>query len=364
MAQRRHWLVSPSFDVGWFLIPGLAAALLAAMIAWLAPAQRETHDLALWIVGVVLVDVAHVWASLYRTWLDPEARTLHAERLRWAPVIVGLLSFMVFAVSPRLFWGVLAYFAVFHFIKQQIGFVALYLRAGDQGSSAPLGPHDQHLAKAAIWAATAGPVIYWHSRLPREFQWFVADDFIAGLPAVVGDLALWIELAVLVVFAGRWLKLGRRGHPMVPLIVGTTALCWNLGIVCFNDDRVFTITNIFLHGVPYMALVWVTGGRRRAESVTAKASGMALALFYGSLVVLAWAEEAAWDRLVWHDHELLFGTGGLALGELGLALVVAVLTVPQATHYFLDRWIWRVGPLNPRLAGELGFRGYPPPDVP
>ena len=33
------------------------------------------HDsLLLWIVGVLLVDVAHVYASLYRTYLDPVAR--------------------------------------------------------------------------------------------------------------------------------------------------------------------------------------------------------------------------------------------------------------------------------------------------
>jgi hypothetical protein len=40
---------------------------------------------------------------------------------------------------------------------------------------------------------------------------------------------------------------------------------------------------------------------------------------------------------------------------LGAAVVVALLTIPQATHYLLDRWIWRVGPDNPRLAAQLGF---------
>jgi hypothetical protein len=29
--------------------------------------------------------------------------------------------------------------------------------------------------------------------------------------------------------------------------------------------------------------------------------------------------------------------------------------VPQATHYVLDAWIWRVRPENPELARHLGF---------
>jgi hypothetical protein len=54
-------------------------------------------------------------------------------------------------------------------------------------------------------------------------------------------------------------------------------------------------------------------------------------------------------RLV-EDIEELTGREGIAA-----ALVVALLTVPQVTHYVLDRWIWRVGPDNQRLAEQLGF---------
>ena len=362
MAKRPHWLVSPSFDLGWFVVPGLAAALVALTLVWSSGPSDEQH-LAVWIAGVLLVDVAHVWASLYRTWLDREARKLHAERLKWIPVLVLLIGFMVHAISPRLFWSALAYVAVFHFIKQQEGFVSLYLRATEIGG-ARLARVDRALAKAAVWACTAGPVVYWHATLPRRFEWFVERDFIAGLPEVVGTLAVWGQLPVLLAFALSWARLGRKGHPMVPLLIASTALCWNMGIVWFDDDRVFTITNVFLHGVPYMALVWVAGGREQVErrlpgsrsrSAGARPLVIVLALFYGLLVALAYFEEALWDRLVWHDHPNVFGEGGLELGELGLAIAVAVLTIPQATHYLLDRFIWRVGPLNPRLAAQLGL---------
>ena len=66
--------------------------------------------------------------------------------------------------------------AVFHFIKQQAGFVALYLRAGAEAPTA----FDRRLCTAAVWAGTAGPVLYWHASLPRRFSWFMDGDFLAG----------------------------------------------------------------------------------------------------------------------------------------------------------------------------------------
>jgi hypothetical protein len=117
-------------------------------------------------------------------------------------------------------------------------------------------------------------------------------------------------------------------------------------------------------------LVWVAGGRDRVQSLLDRvrtprrravtvthALGLVVAAYYGVLAVLAFTEEALWDRLVWHDHPQLFGDSapGFTADSVVAAIVVALLTVPQATHYLLDRWIWRVGPDNPALAHQLGF---------
>ena len=107
------------------------------------------------------------------------------------------------------------------------------------------------------------------------------------------------------------------------------------------------------------ALVWIAGGRdtlaRGLERARGRAPSVALTLvvFYLILVALAFVEEGAWDRLVWHEHAGLFGASTIELDAFMTSLVVALLSVPQATHYLLDRWIWRVGPRNPKLAGQL-----------
>lgn len=345
------------YDFTWFVVPGVAAAVAALALGLLDPRPASDTPVGLWIAGVLLVDVAHVWASLYRTYLDPVARRLHRRRLIVTPLACAWIGLLLHLESPALFWSVLAYVAIFHFIKQHVGFALIYVRAGAEGSA------DRRLVELAIWASTAGPVLWWHAHLPTRFVWFMPGDLLTGLPAWAGTVALAAQVPVWLVFIVRRLQLRHRGqgHPMVPWLVLIPAINWHLGIVVFDDDRIFTITNVFLHGVPYLALVWVAGGRERVRGALGRrgcAGALVLGAYYGLLVALATAEEALWDRWVWHDHPSLFGSGDIILApqSLAMAAVVALLTVPQATHYVLDRYIWRVGPHNPSLAGQLGFR--------
>jgi hypothetical protein len=330
-------------------------AALAGITVGLLPATSQTREgggLGLWILGVLLVDVAHVYASLYRTYLDPQARTLHRKRLWVTPLLCFWFGVLLHLESPLLFWSVLAYIAIFHFIKQHLGFALIYVRAGREG------PLDRKLVTAAIWAGTLGPVVHWHAHLPTRFTWFVQGDLITGAPAWLGALALWGQLPIWVAFFARRIGHWRAGtaNPILFALVLLPAINWHLGMVIFDDDRVFTITNVFFHGIPYFALVWVAGGRAQVAARLKNAGPALLALaFYGLLIVLALTEEALWDRLVWHDRPELFGTGDVALSAFATAFVVSLLTVPQATHYVLDRFIWRAGPDNPKLAEQLGF---------
>lgn len=345
-------IVSPAWDFGWFVAPGLVAAVVGLALGLVGGPARPVAPM-LWIVAVVLVDVAHVWASLYRTYLDPVARRIHRARLVATPLLALWIGFLVHLESPRAFWTVLAYVAIFHFVKQHVGFALLYARKA--GESA----RDRRIVEAAVWAGTMAPVVWWHAHLPREFTWFVEGDLVPGLPAAVGTIALVLQLPVLVAFALRRLALSRRGqtNPLLVALVLLPAINWHLGIVLFDDDRIFTITNVLLHGVPYLALVWLAGGRERVARTIGGSRPWAIvvAAYYGALVVLACAEETLWDRFVWHDRPELFGTGTELAHPVATAAVVALLTVPQATHYVIDRWIWRVGPNNPELAGQLGF---------
>ena len=73
---------------------------------------------------------------------------------------------------------------------------------------------------------------------------------------------------------------------------------------------------------------------------------LCLCLFLvGAVVTLAYLEEAIWDALVWRDHAELFAWSWklpAIEAEEVLMIIVPLLAVPQATHYVLDGFIWRM----------------------
>lgn len=335
------WLVSPRFDLWVFLAP----AVLALALAWTGPILTPTGEttLPLWILTVLLVDVAHVWSTIYRTYLDPAELRRRPALYVSIPSAVLVLGVLFYSVSAQTFWRALAYLAVWHFVRQQYGWVALLNRKAKDRLRI-----DRWIDAAAIYASTVFPILWWHAHLPRRFDWFLPGDFIRGVvsPGLIG--LLWpIYLGSLLAFVVRQLWRWRSEGVFRPgkvIVVATTALCWGMGIILTNTDWSFTVTNVLIHGVPYMAFVWHYGQRSAAPEGSFLAWILRprhIAPFYGLLVLLAYLEETGWDRLVWHEHPGLFLGGEVALGSSLEILVVPLLALPQATHYLLDAWIWK-----------------------
>ncbi len=346
------WLVSGPVDLAMFLGPAVAAFLLLGLEPWLAP--RGLTPLPLWVVAVLLVDVAHVWATIYRTYLDRSA-LLRRPRLHvGAPALAYAGGVFFYAWSPGVFWTALAYLAVWHFVRQQYGWVALYHRR-----DAELTRWDRLLDCAVIYLSTIFPLLWWHAHLPRRFDWFVPGDFIQGLVPRLVVRGLWpLYVLAFVVFFGRQVHrrlCSKRWQTGKIVVVATTGACWGVGIISTNSDWAFTVTNVLIHGVPYFVIVWVYGRRNRARYPTGSVVARIFTrnrwlTFYLVLAALAYLEEAAWDRLVWHEHDVLFLGPHFSLDASVLGWVVPLLALPQVTHYILDGYIWRSNPSR-RIAG-------------
>lgn len=352
-ATEGPWLFGRRADLALF---GGSALLSIALlgVGWTTGVLEHDAPEWAWIACVLVVDVAHVWSTVFRVYLDGAELKRRPLLYASAPLLCWLLGAMTYAFSSAAFWTVLAYLAVLHFVRQQYGWVALYRRrAGERGAL------DRALDTAAIYAATIGPLVWWHAHLPRRFAWFVPGDFVPGLATwLVGALTplYWV---VLTAFVARQLALLSRGRPVnvgKVVVVLSTWLCWWIGVVALDGDYAFTVTNVLIHGIPYLALTF-RYGRARARAAPATLLGRLLRggvpAFLGVIVLAAFMEEALWDRLVWHERGWLFGEAR-AVGEDLLVFLVPLLALPQATHYVLDAFVWKVrSGQNPSLADEL-----------
>jgi hypothetical protein len=347
-APRQPWLHSAAVDGAFLLAPGPLAALAAL---WLRDTGRGGLPLepGLWFALVVGIDVAHVYGTLYRTYLDGEERHRLSSWLVAAPLGTWVLGVLLYAWQPGAFWHALAYAAVFHFVRQQYGFLMLYARAEHD-----LPAWCRRLDQATIYGATVFPLLYWHTHLPRPFSWLIDGDFLA-LPAGLWRAAAPLYAALVLAYAAKecWLGLRRRrlNVPRNALVAGTL-LSWFVGIMLAGGDLAFTLVNVVAHGIPYLALTCIYGRRRELQLPPARrllAGGLftprRLGLALGALAALAFLEEGLWDGLVWREH-LAWFPGFDALPAIAdpttLALLVPLLAVPQMTHYLLDGVIWRL----------------------
>jgi hypothetical protein len=345
---RQPWIFSPVVDLFFILGP----AFLVTALAILLHEHIEIFTSVppwLWLLLVVGVDVSHVYSTLFRTYFDRVEMRKRQALYLLTPLIAWVAGCLLYSLGSQVFWRVLAYLAVFHFVRQQYGLMMIYGRKEEQ--------RYKWIDKLAIYAATVYPLIYWHGN-ERNFDWFIEGDFFKFDSSAIVALAGLVYLAILFAYLSKELLLWRQQHgfnwPRNLLLFGT-ALSWLFGIVIFNNDVAFTAINVISHGVPYLALMWIYGRNQaqlQGEQTSFQFRWVAtifrrkwVLIYLGVLFAWAWFEENLWDGLIWHDHgTVLYFADKFPIiqSEQTLVWLVPLLAMPQITHYVLDAFIWRM----------------------
>ncbi len=347
---KQPWIASRAADLGFIVGPAFIITVLVVLFRDQIALTDGTPPW-LWLLLIVGVDVSHVYSTIFRTYLDKEELKKRPSLYTLAPLGAWIGGVMLYSVSGFTFWRVLAYLAVFHFIRQQYGFMMIYAR-GERSRPKFTRLIDQ----AAIYLATLFPLAWWHCH-KLGLSWFIDGDlFYVDWPAlgiIVGALfaAVMAAYAVKEIYYAR--KDGMVNVPKNLLLLGT-ALSWSAGIVIFNNDLAFTATNVVAHGIPYMALIWIYGRNQRdmrgnaAPYITRFISrffSLRMIPFYIALLfALAFLEEGVWDGFVWREHGALFGFSRYlpqVKSEYIMIWLVPLLALPQSVHYLLDAFIWK-----------------------
>ncbi len=326
-------IYSQPFDFVFILSVGLWSTLLAYTINYLIDVGPFSS--LYWLLLVVGVDVAHVYSTLFRTYFSSAGLKEYKKPLIVIPIMCFFVSFAVAFHSVSTFWRALVYIAVFHFIKQQVGFVRIYKEA------------KWSLEELMIYAITLTSIFLWHLSPARIFHWFIKDDFYyleflsvslkKQLYFYSENLLLWTVFFYFVFrIYGFTKNRNFSGYQAFTLVVATF-FSWYFGIVRSQSDFIFTMTNVLTHGIPYLAIVWTT--QKKEKTYFSE-----LYVFVFMLLVIAFVEEGFWDALIWREHEDLFSGFyflNSANSAFAKALALALLILPQLSHYILDGFIWK-----------------------
>ncbi|HTN44713.1 MAG TPA: hypothetical protein VL098_00075 [Flavipsychrobacter sp.] len=344
-ALNQPWIDSPSFDLLWILSPSWIAVILVTL---LPPQYRHNAEVPVvaWVVLILLIDVAHVYSTLFRTYFNAVRFKADREFLIFTPIACYVGGVLVYSIDGTVFWRCIAYLAVFHFIRQQYGFMKLYSRGEQQPSVF------KKIDVLTIYSVTIYPIVFWHFSGDRLFSWFLEGDFyIAPIPEIRDTAFLFYLFIILLYLVKETYSILTQKFINIPrnLVVISTGVSWYMGIVYFNADLIFTLLNVVAHGIPYMALVWTTSKKEnnnlnKNERYRVFFSRYGVLAFLAVLFLFAWIEEGLWDGMVWRERRTVFPAFS-RLPELKssylLAFVVPLLSLPQITHYILDGFIWK-----------------------
>ncbi len=346
MHNTQPWIRSAVYDSLSILSPPFVC-LAAVMVFGNYFTSNAEVSLMQWVMLVLCVDVAHVYSTLYRTYFHRDTVRMQRTTLILIPLFAWVAGVLVYNMDAMLFWRILAYIAVYHFIRQQYGFIRIYSRREQQPKRFQL------LDNLAIYAATLYPMLDWHLGKKRAFHWFVENDFYTTEFVWLKNIFFGLYLLIAVAYVAKEMYLLVTQHYFnIPknLMVAGTYIAWYVGIVVYNSDLVFTMFNVLSHGIPYMALVWahqakISTSRPVRLSASFFLQPRFIVIFVGILLGLAYMEESLWDSLVWRERESVFlFTSFLPQIQSHpvLSLVVPLLTVPQLTHYIIDGYIWKM----------------------
>src|SRR5215217_7965080 len=126
-ATQSKWLFSQKVDLSVFLGSAVVSLLLLAVGWQLGILDDESPDWT-WISAVLLIDVAHVWSTTFRVYFDKAELKRRLGLYLLVPVLGYAVGVALYSEGEVTFWRALAIVAVFHFVRQQYGWVALYRR--------------------------------------------------------------------------------------------------------------------------------------------------------------------------------------------------------------------------------------------
>jgi hypothetical protein len=330
------WIHKAKTDSVFILAPSFIVLVLVFLFQEWFVVIEENYSFYTWLFLIVFIDVAHVYSTLFKTYLVKSEFERHKQLYIGLPIFCFLIGFVLFLFGSQVFWSVLAYVAVFHFIRQQYGFMRLYSRNETK----------THLwiDKVVIYTATIYPMLFWFLSPKRKFNWFVENEFFTYENPLVLQLLTWIYFVIIASYVVRTVyNVVQSKYFNIPknaVILGTI-LSWYFGIVYFNNDLVFTLLNVVSHGIPYMALVYLNEIEKKSKNELGFLSLLqhfkGVLFFIGILLFIAFSEEFLWEIFVWNEQIsiLNFDFSNWQF------VVVPLLTVPQFTHYLLDGFIWK-----------------------
>ncbi len=173
----------------------------------------------LWIVLSVASDRAHSWVTIYRVYFDFDEFKKNAKLFLILPFLCWVGGVVAYKIDSSVFWRCIAYFAVYHQVRQNYGFFAIYSRQEKFEKNWMMS-----FDRFVLYFVAFFPFLYWHLH-PRTYTMFEGVEFVL-FPTHHLDVILFsLFFGSLAFFLGKevylYKKRGKFNVPKNVLLLGT-----------------------------------------------------------------------------------------------------------------------------------------------
>src|SRR5437868_4695298 len=101
MLAKQPWIGKPWVDIVFILLPPFLSLLVIILFPSLFQNNTEM-PVAGWVILVMLIDVSHVYSTLYRTYFDPHALKKQRSLLWTIPFFSFVIGVLLYSINDLL----------------------------------------------------------------------------------------------------------------------------------------------------------------------------------------------------------------------------------------------------------------------
>lgn len=408
---RWNWILSCRGDLTWFIgsasVGWLYIALVLALGRGLSDPLHDTFytlsfagatialtlELAVFASWAFLVDSPHLWATLARTYFDPDEWLQRRQELVFSlvwfiagpaavlgPYLAGTVVSMsadTMALGGLLFFTFFRLWAYYHVIRQHWGFFILYKRKNDDLSNPIENRIDFWFFNLSLYL----PLLIFISTPGQSAAGFVDIELVSrlvgssgilnGLHSVTVVLYVSVVIAYLTFQLSRWRQGIPRNGPKLLFLLSIVPLHYAVFLNPLLALFVVPIVTVG-HNLQYHRIVWMYGRNKYCGDDTDRYRftrpifrHLWVYILLGALFTFGfsrgpWINFLAESFAFYFDSWIFPGIGmiaGIVAPEsagVGAEVVALFLTGWSMHHYYLDSKIWRVS-RDPYVAKSLGL---------
>ena len=124
--MQQPWIHKAKTDSIFILSPSFLVVSIVFLFQKQLQQIETKYSFYTWLFLIVFIDVAHVYATLFKTYFVASEFQKRKKLLIGLPIVCFLIGIVLFSFGSKVFWSVKAYIAVFNFIIKPYCFIRLY----------------------------------------------------------------------------------------------------------------------------------------------------------------------------------------------------------------------------------------------